>query len=79
MTSATVVDSPYLTSREAIRYLRLDKLRSPHSALYRLIAEHQLPYGRRGGLYLFDTRELDAWIRGYGSALEMARAGKVSA
>jgi excisionase family DNA binding protein len=66
--------SPYLTSREAIAYLRLDTLRSPHSALYRLITEHKLPYGRRGGLYLFDTRELDAWVKGFGSALELHRA-----
>jgi excisionase family DNA binding protein len=68
--------SPYLTSEEAIVYLRLDRLSSPLSALYRLVKEHQLPHGRRGGLYLFDTRELDAWIKGFGSALDMARARK---
>jgi excisionase family DNA binding protein len=70
------VDSPYLTSEEAIRYLRLEKLNSPNSALYRLIYQHRLPHGRRGGLYLFDRRELDAWIKGFGSALEMERAKK---
>lgn len=59
-------ESPYLTSKEAIHYLRLDTLRSPFSALYRLINEHKLPHGRRGGLFLFDKRELDAWIRDSG-------------
>lgn len=61
--------SPYLTAREAIAYLRLGS----QSALYRLIREHALPHGRRGHLLLFDTRELDAWIRGHDSALEFAR------
>lgn len=54
------IDSPYLTSEEAVRYLRLRTL----SSLYRLIEEHALPHGRRGRLHLFDKRELDAWIRG---------------
>lgn len=64
------VDSPYLTSEEAVAYLRCGSL----SALYRLIREHRLPHGRRGRLHLFDKRELDAWIRGFGSAIEMVRA-----
>jgi excisionase family DNA binding protein len=67
------VVSPYLTSAEAIVYLRLDGLDAPLSALYRLITEHKLPHGRRGNLYLFDTRELDAWVKGFPSAIEMAR------
>lgn len=66
------VQSPYLDARQAMVYLRLT---SP-SSLYRLIKEHALPHGRRGGLYLFDTRELDAWVKGFGSALEFARAKK---
>lgn len=64
------VRSPYLSAREAIVYLRLGSKR----ALYRLITEHGLPVCRRGRQYLFDTRDLDAWIHGFGSALEMARA-----
>jgi excisionase family DNA binding protein len=68
------VNSPYLTSEQAIVYLRLDGLNSPKSALYRLIAEHRLPHGRRGKLYLFDARELDAWVKGFPSALEMVRS-----
>jgi len=61
--------SPYLTAAEAIDYLRLG---SP-SALYRLVREHRLPCCRRGRLYLFDTRDLDAWVHGHDSALEWAR------
>jgi excisionase family DNA binding protein len=71
---ARAVQSPYLTSHEALVYLRLDDLASPLSALYRLIKEHHLPHGRRGGLYLFDRRDLDAWIKGFGSAIDMVRA-----
>jgi len=71
---ARVVESPYLTAQEAVVYLRLNTL----SSLYRLIEEHKLPAGRRGRLYLFDTRELDAWVKGFPSALELARAKKAS-
>lgn len=52
------VESPYLTAREAVEYLRLSSVR----ALYGLVAEHGLPYGRRGRIYLFDKRKLDRWI-----------------
>jgi len=62
--------SPYLTAREAMAYLRVGS----QSALYRLVKQHRLPVCRRGRLYLFDTRELDAWAHGHGSALEMYRA-----
>jgi len=54
------VASPYLTSREAVEYLKLPSL----SALYTLIREHALPAHHRGRLRLFDVRELDAWVRG---------------
>jgi len=67
--------SPYLTAAEAIAYLRLNS----QSALYRLVREHRLPFCRRGRLYLFDTRELDAWAHGHSSAIEMARAQRRSA
>jgi excisionase family DNA binding protein len=53
------VASPYLTSREAVDYLKLPSL----SALYTLIREHGLPAHHRGRLRLFDVRELDAWVR----------------
>jgi excisionase family DNA binding protein len=62
--------TPYLTAAEAIAYLRLGS----RSALQRLIVEHRLPCCRRGRLYLFDTREIDAWLHGHGSALDWARA-----
>ena len=64
------VQSPYLTAAEAVAYLRCPS----RDALYRLIREHKLPHGRRGGAYLFDVRELDAWVHGHGSALEWARS-----
>ena len=72
---AVLPDSPYLTADEAIAYL---KLGSP-SALYRLIREHRLPACRRGRLYLFDRRELDAWAHGHASAVEMFLARQRSA
>ncbi len=67
---AALVESPYLTAREAMAYLRVQS----QSALYRLVNEHRLPCCRRGRLYLFDRREVDAWLHGHGSALEMVRA-----
>jgi excisionase family DNA binding protein len=51
--------SPYLTTREAVVYLRLGSL----SALYRHIKENRLPSVRRGRTRLFDVRDLDAWLR----------------
>jgi excisionase family DNA binding protein len=65
-----MITSPYLTAREAIAYLKLGS----ESALYRLVREHRLPFCRRGRLYLFDTREVDAWVHQYPSAIEYARA-----
>jgi excisionase family DNA binding protein len=63
-----VVESPYLNSEEAMAYLRIKSL----SNLYNLVHRHHLPCLRRGKLYLFDKRELDAWLRGT-SAIELAR------
>lgn len=62
------VVSPYLTSREALVYLRLKSL----SALYHHIRENALPVLRAGGDLRFDTRELDAWLRGT-TAIEIVR------
>jgi excisionase family DNA binding protein len=64
-----VIDSPYLTTREAMAYLRLT---SP-SSLYYLINEQRLPHLRRGGRLLFDRRDVDAWLRGT-DAVSLARA-----
>lgn len=64
------MDSPYLTAREAMAYLRVES----QSVLYRLVKQHKLPFCRRGRLYLFDRRELDVWLRGFNSEIEMARA-----
>ncbi len=57
--AAGQIVSPYLDGREAVAYLRLGSL----SALYRQINKNGLPTLRRGGRYLFDRRELDAWLR----------------
>lgn len=66
------VDSPYLTSHEALQYLRLRTL----SALYSHMRDNRLPYQRVGRSLRFDKRELDAWMRGAESHLELVRAGK---
>jgi excisionase family DNA binding protein len=70
---AAAVTSPYIDSRGAMVYLLLNS----RSALQRLITEHRLPFVRRGGRLLFDTRDLDAWLRGT-TALELARARRVA-
>jgi excisionase family DNA binding protein len=69
VTQGRQIQSPYLTAREAMVYLRLNS----QSALYRLVNEYHLPTLRRGRLYMFDTRELDAWLRGASSSLELIR------
>lgn len=61
--------SPYMTPAETIDYLRLKS----RGALQRLMAEHRLPFLRLGGKLRFDTRELDAWLRGT-TPIELARA-----
>jgi len=66
------IASPYLTAREAQEYLRLG---SPN-ALYRLITQHKLPFCRRGGRYVFHRDELDVWLHGFDSEIEMFRAKK---
>lgn len=56
------IDSPYMIASEAVVYLRLRTV----NALYRLIDEQRLPFGRRGRLYLFDKRKLDRWVESCG-------------
>lgn len=51
-------DSPYLTVKETIAYLRLPS----RAALYRLIKDWRLPHGRCGGQYIFHRGKLDAWV-----------------
>lgn len=76
MKGARAVDSPYMNTAECAEYLRLHTLAAPVSAIYYLIREHKLPHGRKGNLYLFDKREIDAWVKGFPNALEMARFEK---
>lgn len=56
----------WIGPNEALRHLGLHSL----SALYRLIKEWELPFGRMGNRYRFRRADLDHWItvRG-GSAL----------
>jgi excisionase family DNA binding protein len=70
-----MTDSPYLTSAEAINYLRLGSTR----ALRRMISDNRLPFCRLGRHYRFDRRELDAWLRGHGSAIERSRVERKQA
>jgi excisionase family DNA binding protein len=67
------IDSPYLTSSEAVEYLRLPSL----SSLYTHIRENRLPVLRAGGQLRFDKRDLDAWLRGT-TTLELVRKSKAS-
>ena len=66
------IESPYLTTREAMAYLKLTN----QWAIYRLIREHRMPFCRVGGAYRFDRRELDAWTHGHASAIDQIRALK---
>ncbi len=59
------LDSPYLTAQECIEYLRIGS----RTALYRLIHEHRLPYGRVGRSYRFHRARLDTWVEGQAGAL----------
>ncbi len=63
------VVSPYLTADGAVRYLALGS----KSSLYHHVRENQLPTCRVGRHLRFDVRELDSWVRGFGSALEQKR------
>ena len=65
----TTTTSPYRTPEEAMEYLRLTSRRT----LSYLMKERGLPYVRCGGRLRFDTRELDAWLRGSDS-LTLVRA-----
>lgn len=65
------IDSPHLTAHEAVEYLRLGSL----SALYRLVREHRLPFGRAGKHYRFHKQHLDRWLEVVGvSTLRDLRA-----
>lgn len=65
------IDSPYLTSKEAVAYLRLPSL----SSLYSHIRENKLPVLRCGGELRFDRRDLDAWLRGT-TAIDLVRTAR---
>ena len=55
-----IIETPYLTASEAVCYLKL----RTKQALYRHIKENHLPSLRIGSTLRFDTRDLDAWLRG---------------
>ncbi|MGB7220759.1 MAG: helix-turn-helix domain-containing protein [Vicinamibacterales bacterium] len=48
----------WITPQEALRHLGLGSL----SALYRLLREQRLPYGRMGKRYRFRRADLDQWL-----------------
>ncbi len=72
VTGSRQIVSPYITADGAVAYLALGS----KSALYRHIRENRLPTCRIGRHLRFDVRELDAWIRGFDSALEQTRSLK---
>ncbi len=59
-----------MTTAEVMAYLRCGS----KWALYSLIKEWHLPYCKRGRLYLFDWRDIDAWVHGHPNAVEYVRA-----
>ena len=59
-----IVDTPWLTAREACVYLRL----TSRSAITRLIREYHLPYFRLGTTLRFHKGQLDAWLMARGTA-----------
>lgn len=67
-----IVESLYLTALQAVEHLKLKTL----SALYYHIKENRLPTLRVGNRYRFDKRELDAWLHGFNSRIEMVLAQK---
>lgn len=48
----------WIDAHAAMAYLDIRSL----SALYRLIAEHELPFGRVGRRYRFRRDQLDQWV-----------------
>jgi excisionase family DNA binding protein len=62
-----------MTPAEVIDYLQIGSF----SALYRLIADHRLPFGRVGRRYRFRRDHIDAWmeVRGIESLRLVQRAG----
>lgn len=59
-----IVDTPWLTAREACVYLRL----TSRSAITRLMREYRLPYFRLGTTLRFHKGQIDAWLLARGSA-----------
>ena len=59
-----IVDTPWLTAREACVYLRL----TSRSAITRLMREYHLPYFRLGTTLRFHKGQLDAWLMARGTA-----------
>lgn len=62
--SIDIVDTPWLTAREACVYLRL----TSRSAITRLIREYHLPYFRLGTTLRFHKGQIDAWLMARGNA-----------
>lgn len=58
----TEIQSPYLTTDEAIKYLRMDHLRRARMAIQRLVLRKKLIAYRRGKDYLFTKEGCDRYL-----------------
>jgi excisionase family DNA binding protein len=70
-TSTDLIEFRYgwIAPAAAMRHLGVRSL----SALYRLINEHRLPYGRIGRRYRFQRHQLDEWAMAHTQALRLVR------
>ena len=56
-----MADSPFMTSREAMEFLRYTNLKSFSQAVHRL----GIPHRYAGGRLVFDRARLVAWVQTY--------------
>ena len=58
-----MVDTPWLTLKEAAEYLRYPTNRKGLKAFWMFAARMNLPRVKRGRSLLFDRRDLDDWLK----------------
>lgn len=61
----------WIGPREAMAHLGIGS----QTALYRLISDHRLPFGRLGRLYRFRRADLDQWALVQGAEAKQALTG----
>lgn len=59
----------WLTPAQAMTYLQIESL----SALYRLIHQQRLPFGRMGKRYRFSPTQMDQWLASRGGVVGFAK------